>query len=153
MEDYRAGLRSPHREGSVQHGRQPSSSSRHQNYHLHHRRDREFGDENTTWPATHMENPMSAQKVEQTKGESCQFLTLLFHLFPSFPRSLTWVTMDTAWQQPHSLPVHSASPQDCVCVSAVSGPRRSVSVGGKTPAQQGGRVRSTFLAPGQPDTG
>ncbi|KAM7096575.1 HSPB1-associated protein 1 isoform 1-T1 [Ciconia maguari] len=48
-------------------GRQPNSSSRHQKYRLHHRRDREFGDENTTQTATDMENPMSAQKVEQTK--------------------------------------------------------------------------------------
>lgn len=48
-----------------------------------------IGDKNTTQPATHMENPMSAQKVEQTKGERCQFLTRLFCLFPelsSVPR-------------------------------------------------------------------
>lgn len=73
----------------------------------------------TAQPATPMENPMNASK---TKGQSCNFLTLLLHLFPedSLPSFPHLGHCGHGLMQPHSSSSLCPSPWLCLCFWAQS---------------------------------
>lgn len=86
-----------------------------------------------------MENPRMPKKSSKAKVKAAQFLTLFFYLFPELP------SVPRLGPYGHSIvtaPFPSCSqcfsPQDCACVSGISGPCCSVSAGGRTPAREGG---------------